>query len=237
MRISQNLKGLLVVVAGMAVTGCTVMVRDPGPPVVGYGSAYSYYDDYYYYPSARVYFHIYTGYYYYWAGNHWLRSRVLPGYIRLHASDRYRLTIKDRYPYLRDHEYRERYRPRPTLRFNEGNDLRERQLNSRRYQEYRQRGNGRSDDRYRDSAPNRREEGRDPRRELYLRDNHPNEERRPGVREPESREERTRNQDRKRVDKRTQTKNKKQKDKSEKNSDSDDKDDNRKQDPRSILLR
>ena len=141
MRISRNLKGLLVIFAGMAITGCTVMVRQPGPPApaVVYGSPSGYYDDYYYYPSARVYFHIYTGYYYYLRGNRWVRSRVLPGYIRLHSGDRYRLTIKDRYPYLRDYEIRKKYRPRPSLKFNERDDHRERELNSHRYQEYRQR--------------------------------------------------------------------------------------------------
>jgi len=237
MRISRNLKGLLIIVAGLAVTGCAVTVREPGPPAAGYGSAYGYYDDYYYYPSARVYFQIYTGYYYYWAGNRWLRSRVLPGHIRLHADDRHRLTIKDRYPYLRDHEYQRQYRPRPSQRYNEGDDRRERELNTRRYRDYRMMGDGQSYDRNRDSMPNRQDEGRDPRRELYPRENRPNEERRPELRKPELREERTRNRDRNREDKRMQKKNKKREDKSEQKPDSDDKDDNRKKEPRSFQLR
>lgn len=245
MRISQNMKGLLVIITGMAVTGCTVVVRNPGPPspAVGYSSHFDYYDDYYYYPSARVYFHIYTGYYYYLRGNRWVRSRVLPRYIRLHSSDRYRLRIKDRYPYLRDYEYRKKYRPRPTLRYNERNDIRERELNSRRYQEYRQRGNGRSDDRSRDRMQDRmqdrHENNRDPRRELLLRKKQPDQGVRPEIRRPDSREQRTRDQDRRREEKRTKN-GKGREDKSKKPSDSEDNQDNQdnqRKDPRSILLR
>lgn len=243
MRISRNFKGLLVIISAMAITGCTVMVRQPGPPApaVVYGSPSGYYDDYYYYPSARVYFHIYTGYYYYLSGNRWVRSRFLPGYIRLHSSDRYRLTIKDRYPYLRDYEIRKKYRPRPSLKFNERNDVRERELNSRRYQEYRQRGNGRSEERYRDRTPDKYEDRRDPRRELYPRDNSSNQRGRPELRQPEYRQEQTRDHDQRREDKRMQMNKKqeykKREDKSDKKSDSEEKNDDRKKDPRNILLR
>lgn len=241
MRISQNIKGLLVIVAGMAITGCTVMVRHPGPGP-GPAAVYSYYDDYYYYPSARVYFHIYTGYYYYLSGNRWVRSRVLPGYIRLYSGDRHRLTIKDRYPYLRDYEIRKKYQPRPNLRYNERNDIRERELNTHRYQEYRQRGNGRSDDRYRNNrTPERYEERRDTRRELYPRDNRSNQGARPDLRKPEYRQEQTRDRDQHREDKRKQLnkkrEDKKREDKSDKKSDSEESNDNKKKDPRGILFR
>jgi hypothetical protein len=264
MRISQKLKGLLVIVSAVAITGCTVMVRQPGPPAPGYGSAYGYYDDYYYYPSARVYFHIYTGYYYYLSGNRWVRSRVLPRYIRLYSADRHRLTIKDRYPYLRDYEIRKKYRPRSNLRFNERNDIRERELNTRRYQEYRQRGNGRSDEQYRNNrTPDRYEDRHDPRQELLRPDNRSNEDRhdprqellrpdnrsnqgtRPEQRKPEYRQDQTRDRDQRREDKRMQL-NKKREDKkregkSDKKSDSedknDDKNDDKKRDPRSTLFR
>jgi len=246
MRISQNFKGLLVIISGMAISGCTVVARTPGPPgyapAVGYSSHYDYYDDYYYYPSARVYFHIYTGYYYYLSGNRWVRSRVLPRHIRLHSNDRYRLRIKDRYPYLRDHEYRNKYRPRRTPKVNERDDLRERELNNRRFDEYRQRGDGRRDDRYRDNMRNQHEENRDPRRELLLRKKPSDQGNRPELRGPGNRDERVRDQDRRRDEKRTH-KNKKRDEKSKKQSDSEDKDDDRKsndnrnKDPRSILLR
>jgi len=263
MRISQNIKGLLVIIAGMAVTGCTVVVRDSGPPdhapAVGYSSQVDYYDDYYYYPSARVYFHIYTGYYYYLRGNHWVRSRVLPGYIRLHRHDRYRLQIKDRYPYRRDHEYRRKYRPRPYLKRDERDDAREREQNSRRYKEYRRRGDDRSDDRYRDRMQDRYERNQDPRRELFLPKKRPeesnNDPRRelllrkkrpeagdqPEYRRPDRRDERSRDQDRRRDEKRKHN-GKKREDKSDEKSDSDDRDsdnrnDSRKKDPRSVLFR
>jgi hypothetical protein len=248
MRISRNIKGLLVIIMGMAITGCTVVVRHPQPPALGYHSQYDYYDDYYYYPSARVYFHIYTGYYYYRAGNRWVRSRVLPRYIRLHSRDRHRLRIKDRHPYLRDYEYQKKYRPRRNFRFNERDSILERNLNKRRFEEYRQRGDrrpeGRPDDRYRNNRErDRREDSRDPRRELYRQDNRSNQGSRPLLRERGPRDERARDQDRRRTEKRTHEDKRKHDKKSKKQSDSEDQkddrksNDNRKKDPRSTLFR
>lgn len=153
MRVSAKTRGLVAILAATTfsgLVGCTVVVRDQGPPshapAWGYEDSDDYYDDYYYYPSAQVYFHIYTGYYYYRSGHRWIRTRVLPRHIHLHSRDRYRLRTRDREPYRHNEEHRRRYRPRPDLRPDERDDRREREENSRRNQEYRQRKDSRPGD-------------------------------------------------------------------------------------------
>ena len=65
-------------------------------PVTTYWSGYGIgYDDYYYYPTTRVYYQPYSGYYYYPSGDRWLKVRTLP--TRYRIDDRYRVVIKDRH--------------------------------------------------------------------------------------------------------------------------------------------
>jgi hypothetical protein len=72
-----------------------------------------YYYDYYYYPYWRVYFHIYSGWYYYHDHDHWRRARRLPPHIHLDKRHRRLLRIRDRKPWLRHDEHRRKYPPPP----------------------------------------------------------------------------------------------------------------------------
>jgi hypothetical protein len=67
--------------------------------------------DYYYYPDVDVYFHIYSGWYYYRDHRHWRRVRRLPHHIHLRPHHRHRLRIWDSEPWYRHEEHRRRYAP------------------------------------------------------------------------------------------------------------------------------
>lgn len=94
-----------VVLPGLA--GC---VGPPygGPPPPPYPP---YYYDYYYYPHADVYFHIYTGYYWYFDGRVWRRVHRLPPRIYLSPQYRVLLRIPDERPYKYHEDHRRRYPP------------------------------------------------------------------------------------------------------------------------------
>lgn len=83
--------------AGLA--GCEVAVVRPA-----YGRF-----DYYYYPDVNVYFHVWTGYYYYYVDGVWVRATVLPGYILLDPVYRQVLVIEDPLPYRHNAQHRQRY--------------------------------------------------------------------------------------------------------------------------------
>ena len=84
-----------------------------GPPPRGYPP---WYDDYYYYPHVGVYFHIYSGHYWYRHGPRWRRVRRLPPHIRLHPRHRVHLRVPGEHPYRRHDEHRRRYPPPPEPR-------------------------------------------------------------------------------------------------------------------------
>lgn len=69
--------------------------------------------DYDYYPESGVYYHSWTGSYYYFGNGLWIRTRTLPIHIVLNPSYRRRINVPDRYPYLRNREHRRRF-PRRT---------------------------------------------------------------------------------------------------------------------------
>ena len=66
--------------------------------------------DYYYYPSTRIYFNVTTGYYYYPYKNHWRKVRRLPRHYHIHDHHRVKIRIKSKdQPYLRHHEHHRTY--------------------------------------------------------------------------------------------------------------------------------
>ncbi|HSH42455.1 MAG TPA: hypothetical protein VK973_10075 [Arenicellales bacterium] len=119
------------------VSGCAYDVYHPGPrysSTVQYRPAYTY--DYHYYPSARVYFHLYSGYYYYRPYNTWLRVRTLPPNIYLGPQERVQVRIWSNKPYLRHQVHSQRYRPHPDFRRDPRHDRYERRYNDRHHQLY-----------------------------------------------------------------------------------------------------
>ena len=87
-----------------------------GPPVNHHRPAYYYPYGYYYYPSVSVYFHYSTGFYFYLSDGIWIRTRVLPPYIRLSQNDRIHLNIESDKPYLFHKQHTERFNPRPAYK-------------------------------------------------------------------------------------------------------------------------
>ena len=69
--------------------------------------------DYDYYPDSDVYYHSWTGSYYYYRDGIWIRTSKLPVHIVLKPFYRRRIRIIDRYPYLRNKEHRRRFPHRP----------------------------------------------------------------------------------------------------------------------------
>ena len=64
-------------------------------------------DDYFYYPNSDVYFHMYSGNYYYRNDNQWIRSRHLPKQTYLDQRVRRQLVIKETEPYHHHREHRQ----------------------------------------------------------------------------------------------------------------------------------
>jgi hypothetical protein len=145
--------GALAAVLLPGLAGCTETPYAGPPP--GYPP---WYYDYYYYPHVDVYFHIYSGDYWYPDGPYWHRARRLPPHFHLDPAYRVRLRVPDERPY-RDHDAHRRAYPRPAagrvpeprpqpqagaqpgLPLQPGDwrtrDSKERADNIRRYEEYR----------------------------------------------------------------------------------------------------
>lgn len=121
---------------GMA--GCTIVVGDGGPPhhAPAWGHRSHVYYDYYYYPHAHVYYNVYTGYYFYLSGSSWISVRVLPRHIHIDRQDRVRLKLRDKKPYLKNREHREKYRSRSKRKYNKRYDRRERDYNRKEHRKY-----------------------------------------------------------------------------------------------------
>ncbi|MCB1742368.1 MAG: hypothetical protein KDK91_18480 [Gammaproteobacteria bacterium] len=115
-------------------SACVYVPADSGP-----GPYRPDYYDYYFYPDVGVYFHLYSGYYYYRDGHSWLRARVLPPGIHLDHRVRRLLVIHDDPPYRRHETYRREYRPDPRFRPEPRHDGPERAHNRRTHDDYRRR--------------------------------------------------------------------------------------------------
>ena len=101
------LAAVLASLAPMALPGCV------GPAYVAAPRRYPpYYYDYYYYPDVGVYFHLYSGWYYYRDHGRWLRVRRLPPHIHLHPQQRYVLRGPEKEPWRHYEEHRRKYPPR-----------------------------------------------------------------------------------------------------------------------------
>lgn len=137
MKLTRAAITILVTAIAALTAGCAYDVYRPGPygrSVVTYRPAYTY--DYHYYPSARVYFHLYSGYYYYRPYNTWLRVRRLPPHIYLGPGERVHLRIQSAPPYLRHDIHRKRFRPHPNYQRSRERDRYERRYNSRHHRQY-----------------------------------------------------------------------------------------------------
>jgi hypothetical protein len=103
-------------------------------PVTAYYSNYGVgYDDYYYYPTAGIYFQPYTGFYFYPSGSTWVSVRTLPSRYRI--DDRYRVVVKHPHgrPWAHQHQHRKCHGVRHHHRIDPVADRRERERNRELY--------------------------------------------------------------------------------------------------------
>lgn len=122
----------LALVLGLAIlpAGCAYNVYEPAPysrPTVRYHSPHYY--DYHYYPNVGVYFHIYSGRYYYRSRNKWVHGRYLPSYIYIGPRERIHLRIWADFPYRYHDTHRRRFHPYPGYRPHWERDRYERRYN------------------------------------------------------------------------------------------------------------
>jgi len=119
------------------VPGCAYDVYQHGTyprSTVAYRPAYTY--DYHYYPSTRVYFHLYSGYYYYRPYKTWLRVKRLPPSIYIGPGERVHVRIWSAPPYVRHDLHVKRFHPHPRFRRDRSRDRYERRYNRRHHQQY-----------------------------------------------------------------------------------------------------
>ncbi len=129
----RKLIGLLGGACMAAITPGLAGCYGPAP----YGPPYPpQYYDYYYYPHVDVYFHIYTGWYYYQSGGVWSRARHLPPHIRLDHRYRRPIVIRDDPPHRQHPRHRKTYPPPRDWRPEPHRDRRERDDNRRQHEEY-----------------------------------------------------------------------------------------------------
>lgn len=139
-KFQSNCRTLLFsVVAGLSVLlgGCVAAPYAYGPPP--YPAYQPYYYDYYFYPTAHVYFQFTTGYYFYLRDGRWVRSRVLPPDIHLGVVDRVKLKINSDKPYTNYNEHIRQYKPRPDYHIDEQRSLKEREANKTWFRQYEER--------------------------------------------------------------------------------------------------
>ncbi len=107
------LAGALAAAVLPGLSGCAGPPYAGPPPPPRYPP---YYYDYYYYPHVDVYFHIYSGYYWYPDGRYWRRVRTLPPHIYLYPRYRVLLRVPDEHPYKHHDAHRRKYPPPPKPR-------------------------------------------------------------------------------------------------------------------------
>ncbi|WP_125932033.1 hypothetical protein [Thiosocius teredinicola] len=123
---------LLFILVGIAVAlnACVYAPPHERPP------AHRYDYDYYYYPDVNVYFHLFSGHYYYRDHDRWLRVKVLPSHIYLDHRVRRPLMIKEPQPYRHHERHRAEYRPPANYRREPKYDRAERDHNRRQFEVY-----------------------------------------------------------------------------------------------------
>ena len=92
--------------------------------------------DYYYYPSAGVYFNAHSGYYDYYSDGRWTHSMALPPEIHLSPRDRHHFQSAEVEPFRHDHEFRERFSPIPDLRSDRDQDRQARDFDRRAHEQF-----------------------------------------------------------------------------------------------------
>lgn len=124
------------ILAGMAFVsaGCAYEPVYYGPPSHNHYYPHDY--DYSFYPSARVYFHFSTGYYFYRVNGRWVKSHVLPSHIHLSITDRVRIRVESDKPYSRYDEHLRLYEPRTRIRVDREKSVKEREANRLWFNEY-----------------------------------------------------------------------------------------------------
>lgn len=132
-RLIGFLGGAVAITLIPGLSACTYTPRYGAPAPQPYPP---YYYDYYYYPHVGVYFHIYTGYYYYRDGHAWRRTRKLPRHFYLDNRHRRKIVIRDENPYTRHPEHRREYPPPRDDRYDRDRDRDEREHNTRKREEY-----------------------------------------------------------------------------------------------------
>lgn len=151
-RIKLTKLSMLCLAGAVSVTaaGCSYHSAHPAPPPASHHYP-SYYYDYYYYPDVDVYFHLYSGHYYYRRNGAWVSVDVLPPRIHLDRYHRVPLRIWHERPYVHHREHRKRYGHLRGYRADEYRgrsgsrdwDGTERRHNERRHDDYRERRDGR----------------------------------------------------------------------------------------------
>lgn len=132
---SRIFRPLLTLAFTLVLGGCYGIYHE-GPPL--YSSAYYDYPyHYYYYPSVGVYYHLYSGEYYYRRDGYWRHERTLPPHYRLDRKDRVGVWLEDKQPWGRHDEHARKFKPRPDYRPDRRLDQRERRHNEERHQRYR----------------------------------------------------------------------------------------------------
>lgn len=129
---------LAALAAGATASACGPVPVRHGPPPHAPGPP-SYYYDYYYYPDVSVYFHLYSGHYWYREREAWINTRRLPRHIHLDHRARRTIVIRDPRPYAHWHEHRDKFRKPRGYRPDHRHDPGERRHNIQRHEEYRRR--------------------------------------------------------------------------------------------------
>jgi len=126
--------GILYALLGAGLGGCYWPYYEP--PAV-YGPAYPGYPyNYYYYPSAGVYYELHSGEYWYPHRGEWQRDRALPPEYHLRRDDRVDLRARDSRPWEHHDEHANQYQPHPGFRPDPRGDQREREHNREMYERY-----------------------------------------------------------------------------------------------------
>jgi hypothetical protein len=127
----RHQKGPLAMVLAALVMLTSLTACDTTPYTVSYSNYGS--DDYYYYPGARVYFHPWSGYYYYSDGGHWLRTRTLPEMAFIYGNERVLVRVSGHPPYYYYDRHRKGYGHGHRHRHHHGDNRRERERNRELY--------------------------------------------------------------------------------------------------------
>jgi len=139
MELSRLFKPFVLSLSILAImTGCAYDPYYHGPERHSSYSPYNYpfYYDYYFYPSARVYFNFSTGFYYYPSGKIWIRSKVLPSHFHLDTRERVTTRIEGDKPYLKNKQHLQQYQPRRDYRSDPQNNRKEQLRNSKSYEQH-----------------------------------------------------------------------------------------------------